>query len=271
MLTERNLAPRTVNQALAAVQNFYRSRGLLIPTDPVVITRQAPQALTPQQVKTLRRYVARLPTRDRAIILTLLHTGLRRGELAALRTGDVAMSARKGQVTVRRGKGGNPRTVPLNAESRTAIEQWIAERSPRRFADAPPTDSLWLSRTGRPISAKAIGTLVAKVGRAASLGRLTPHILRHTFVTRLVRGGTDPFMVADLAGHARLETTLLYSLPSDADRRNAVEAPQPALAFGIYVAIRCPAPEMPKEGLPYRPRTAADGPARCAAPARRVL
>lgn len=62
------------------------------------------------------------------------------------------------------------------------------------------------------------------VGAAAGIEGLTPHTLRHTFVTRLVRGGTDPFLVADLAGRARLETTLLYSLPSDDDRRQAVEA-----------------------------------------------
>ena len=55
MLTERRLAPRTVNQALAAVQNFYRSREILIPTDPVAITRQAPR---PSPHNRSRRYAA---------------------------------------------------------------------------------------------------------------------------------------------------------------------------------------------------------------------
>ena len=133
------------------------------------------------------------------------------------------MSARKGHVTVRHGKGGNPRTVPLNTDPAQPSSNGL-RNAPTGYSTTPHRPTLsGLSRACRPISAKAIGTLVAKVGRDAGLGRLTPHILRHTFVTRLVRGGTDPFMVADLAGHARLETTLLYSLPSDADRRNAVE------------------------------------------------
>ena len=57
-----------------------------------------------------------MPARDRAIVLTFLYTGLRRGELAALRTGDVAITARKGVLTVRSGKGNRSRTVPIAAE-----------------------------------------------------------------------------------------------------------------------------------------------------------
>ena len=224
MLTTRRLAPRTVNQALAAIRSFYQSRGLAVLATPASIPRQAPKALSPKQVTALRRATAALPPRDRAIILTLLHTGIRRGELAELLTTDVATTARKGQVTVRSGKGGRNRTIPLNAECRKAIEAWLAERTHWPIRTNTPPDALWLSRLGRQASAKALGALVAKVGRAAGIPHLTPHKLRHTFVTRLVRGGTDPFLVADLAGHARLETTLLYSLPSDADRRQAVEA-----------------------------------------------
>ena len=223
MLTERLLAPRTVNQALAAVRNLYQSRGLAVSVSPAAVPRQAPKALAPKQVKALRREVAALPPRDRAIILTLLHTGIRRGELAALRTGDVAMTDRKGYLTVRSGKGRRSRTVPLNAECRRALGAWITDRARWPIRDADTADALWLSRLGHQASPKALGAVVSKVGRSAGLERLTPHTLRHTFVTRLVRGGIDPFLVADLAGHARLETTMLYSLPTDDDRRTAVE------------------------------------------------
>jgi integrase/recombinase XerC len=51
---------------------------------------------------------------------------------------------------------------------------------------------------------------------------LSAHVLRHTFVTGLVRAGNDVVLVAELAGHRRLETTRRYSLPSKADRRKAV-------------------------------------------------
>ena len=227
MLTERTLAPRTVNQALAAVRNLYQSRGLTVSVSPATVPRQAPKALAPKQVKALRREVAALPPRDRAIILTLLHTGIRRGELAALRTGDVAMTDRKGYLTVRSGKGRRSRTVPLNAECRRALGAWITDRARQPIRADAPSDALWLSRLGHQASPKALGAVVSKVGRSAGLERLTPHTLRHTFVTRLVRGGIDPFLVADLAGHARLETTLLYSLPTDDDRPQAVETLSP--------------------------------------------
>ena len=51
----------------------------------------------------------------------------------------------------------------------------------------------------------------------------TTHVLRHTFATRLVRGGTDLVIVADLLGHARLETTRVYTGPTDEDRATALD------------------------------------------------
>ena len=227
MLTERRLAPRTVNLALVAIHNFYRSRGLAVPTEPEPVTRQAPKALDPKQVKALRRAAATLFVRDRAIVLTLLHTGIRRAELAALQVGDVATTRRKGALTVRSGKGNRFRTVPLNAECRKAIEAWKADRTRWPIRTDSDGDALWLSRLGNPLSSRAIADVVTNAGRAAGIPTLSAHTLRHTFVTRLVRNGTDPFMVADLAGHARVDTTLLYSLPTDDDRHSAVEARTP--------------------------------------------
>lgn len=64
--------------------------------------------------------------RDRAIITVLLFTALRLAELAALNTGDAAISAGKGFVMVRHGQGDRYRQVPLNAEVRAALDAWLA-------------------------------------------------------------------------------------------------------------------------------------------------
>ena len=222
LLVDRRLAPRTVNQALSAVSNFYLSRGLHANAPPERLPKQAPQALTKTEVRALRRVAAATPARDQAIILVFLYTGLRRGELAALRTGDVAITARKGTLTVRSGKGNHSRTVPIAAECRQAIQHWLEQRTGLPIGADAPGDALWISRLGNQLSGRAIREVIARAGRAAHIEGLTAHRLRHTFITSLVRAGTDPFLVADLAGHSRIETTQLYSLPTADDKTRAV-------------------------------------------------
>src|SRR4051794_41525422 len=70
----------------------------------------------------------RAPARDRAIVVVLLYTGLRLAELVALDVDDVRVSARKGLVVVRSGKGDAYREVPLNALVRQVLEEWLGER-----------------------------------------------------------------------------------------------------------------------------------------------
>jgi len=83
----------------------------------------------------------------------LLFTGLRIAELAALDRDDVAISARKGVVTVRRGKGERYRQVPLNAEVRDTLDAWLDKRNALPGSDGP---ALLLSLKGRRLSARAI-------------------------------------------------------------------------------------------------------------------
>ncbi len=72
-------------------------------------------------------------------------------------------------------------------------------------------------------SARAIDLALRHLGRQADV-EISAHALRHTCLTRLVRAGNDIVLVAELAGHARLETTRRYSVPSDADRQAAMDA-----------------------------------------------
>ena len=158
--------------------------------------------------------------RNRAIVTMLLFTALRIAELAALNTSDVAISARKGLVTVRRGKGDRYRQVPLNAEARDTLDAWLAKRAKLPNSDREP---LFLSLKGQRLSARAIDLAVRHLGQHADV-ETSAHTLRHTCLTRLVRAGNDIVLVAELAGHSRLETTRRYSLPSDADRQAAMDA-----------------------------------------------
>ena len=144
---------------------------------------------------------------------------LRIGELAALDTSDVAVSARKGLVTVRRGKGNRYRQVPLNTDPRDALDAWLTKRTDLPGNDSP---SLLLSLKGQRLSPRAIDLTVRRLAQHADL-QASAHTLRHICLTQLVRAGNDTVLVAELAGHTRLETTHRYSLPSPADRQAAMD------------------------------------------------
>ena len=227
MKAARRWAPTSVNQALAAIDSFYRFLNLGPPGVAREDLRQAaPRALDAAEQRAFLREIERCPSaRDRAIATAFFYTALRLSEPAALDLADVSMSARRGRVKVRLGKGDAYREVPLNTATRTALEEWLAARSDQaaRLDSAHDADALWLSRSGRRLSPRAIDTVVRTLAADAGVDA-SAHVLRHTCLTNLVRSGADVVLVAELAGHRRLDTTRRYSLPSDADRDAAVEA-----------------------------------------------
>jgi integrase/recombinase XerC len=212
--------PASVNLALAALDSFYTQLGL---GRPVVrredLPASAPRALSEEQERRLLRMAERASARDRAIVVTLLYAGLRLAELVALDVEDVRLSVRKGLVVVRSGKGDAYREVPLNALVRQVLEEWLGERRARA---AEGERALFVGRGGRRLSKRSVDDVVRRLGQDGGV-TLSAHVLRHTFLTRMVRQGSDLVLVAELAGHRRLETTRRYSLPSDADRLLAVE------------------------------------------------
>jgi len=225
-------APASVNQALAGIDGFYRS---LAAGRPAVnrehLAQVAPRALEEGDQRSFLRAVEASPSpRDRAMGTVFFYAGLRLSELAALDVADVEMSARSGRVKVRAGKGDAYREVPLNSASRKALDEWLPARAAQLTAlaeagDAEGTgvDALWLSRSGKRMSSRAVDLVVRRLATAASV-ELSAHVLRHTFVTNLIRSGADVVLVAEIAGHRRLDTTRRYSMPSQADKDAAVEA-----------------------------------------------
>lgn len=151
----------------------------------------------------------------------LFYTGIRVGECSALNLDDVLMSARKGIVIVRSGKGDLYREIPLNTELQEALKQWLKDRY-ERFPDNDDP-AFFLNRQGIRLTTRAIDLILRKLGQETGLA-LSAHILRHTCLTNLVRKGNDIVLVAEIAGHKRLETTRRYSLPSEEDRAAAMEA-----------------------------------------------
>lgn len=223
--TVRRARPSSVNLSLAAVDNFYRFLGMGKPeVRREELPGAAPRALSPEEQKRFLRAVERSPeTRDKAVARMLFYAGLRLGELTKLDVEDLSISARKGKVIVRSGKGDAYREIALNAEVREALERWLAVR--QENCPSGENSALFLSQRGRRLSTRAVDFIVRHIGEEAALDEpLSAHALRHTCMTNLVKAGHDLVLVAEIAGHKRLETTRRYSLPSAADREAAMES-----------------------------------------------
>jgi site-specific recombinase XerD len=220
--TVHHAKPSSINLALAAVDHFYRF--LELPPPQVKredLPAQAPRALEPPEQKRFLRAVERcVSVRDRAIALLLFYTGLRISECAALQLSDVRLSSRKGLVIVRMGKGNTYREVPLNAEVRAALDSWLEQH--KKLVALRNESALFLTKRGTRLATRTIDEVLRRFGQEANLD-LSAHILRHSCLTNLVRNDNDLMLVAELAGHRRLETTRRYSLPTAADREAAME------------------------------------------------
>ncbi len=226
-LVQRGLKPATVNRRLIALRRFFqwaKQEGLVDDSpfevlETVLVKEQkgtAPRWLNRQEQLALLRAVRKgKSTRDLAIIQTLLGTGLRISELAALKVRDLELSERKGALKVREGKGSKARDIPLDNKTRMALTSYLRERP------ETDTDQLFLGQRG-PLSEAGINYLVAKYAYQAQLEDCTSHTLRHTFAKNLVDTDTPLDLVATLLGHESLDTTRIYTRPSEKDLERAV-------------------------------------------------
>ncbi len=182
------------------------------PQAPKWLDRRAQFALL--QAVERGRNAARTPTqqrtatRDYALIVFTLNTGLRVSELCALVKADLHITARKGVVAVRKGKGRKQRTVPLNKKARAALEAWLSWVEGEQV--------FVLQRSG-------VHKRVRLYAGRAELDECSAHSLQHSFAKNLINQGVNLEQVASLLGHSKLETTRLYTLPGAHDLQKAVD------------------------------------------------
>lgn len=150
--------------------------------------------------------------------MLMLHTGLRVSEVSNLHTGDVSISPRKGEVMVRGGKGEKFRSVPLNSNVRKAIKAYLSVRP------EVDHDHVFVGQKGERLRPPGIYYLVRKYAYEARIENISPHTLRHTFGKNLIDAGVSLDRVATLLGHSSLNTTRIYTVPSQADLQDAVES-----------------------------------------------
>ena len=150
-----------------------------------------------------------LGVRDRAICEVFYSTGVRRSELAHLGLTDV--NPERGTLTVRDGKWGKDRVVPLGARAGAWVARYLADVRPRLLLDARE-QALFLTGYGEPFHPDVISRMMSAWMRAAGLdGRGSCHLLRHTCATHMLEGGADIRFIQQLLGHEKLETTAIYT------------------------------------------------------------
>jgi site-specific recombinase XerD len=212
-----------VNSVLTALDDFHVRRGLgKADVGREDLPKSAPRALEERaRIRWLRAVEAHLSPRGRCIALIPYYAGARISEVVRLDVGDVQMSARKGRLRLY-GKGGRFREVDIHPKLRTELQLWLDERP--NWPHADDNRALFLNAKGGRLTARAASGIIAEIAQTAGLDDpTTAHVLRHTLATTLVRGRTDMVLVAEILGHARLETTRRYSLPSDKDKEDALK------------------------------------------------
>ena len=160
--------------------------------------------------------------RDRLLIRMMYQTGLRVGEIAALKIGDVDFSL--GEITIRQAKRhAEGRVVPLTDEFTLALlSEYIGMRM------GQPEAPLFLSSRRGPLSRRALEHMVEKCGKRAGLeaGKAHPHALRHTHAVYALKAGIDLRTLQQNLGHSTISTTALY-LGLDIDDRKEIYAAHP--------------------------------------------
>lgn len=215
-------APATINNTLAAIDDFYTRRGLGRATaDRLDLPTQAPRSLERKAALRWLRAIQDHPApRDRVLALLPFYAGLRIAEAVGLDIDDVRLSARKGTLRVH-GKGDTLRELPLHPQLRTDLQLWLDERPDWPHAHTNP--ALLLNRRGGRLSTRGASDIFHTITANAALDdTVTAHTGRHTFATTLIRGGTDLVLVADMLGHARLDTVRAYTHPTAEDRAKAL-------------------------------------------------
>jgi integrase/recombinase XerD len=219
----RPVRPRTVHTYHGHLRTLFRwivSEGCLdaspmerIPV-PTSRTDQI-QPFTSEQVNALlaaaRR--GRQPKRDEAILFFLLDTGVRASELCALKIGDVDTSGRRATVL---GKGNKHRSVNFQKTTAKALWQYLKQD------EREPSDPLFASERGEPLTRSGLLQLIERLGKAAGVqaARCSPHTFRHTFAVEFLRAGGNVFTLQQMLGHTSLHMTNRYVALAQADIEN---------------------------------------------------
>ncbi|EKD76721.1 MAG: hypothetical protein ACD_43C00010G0001 [uncultured bacterium] len=159
---------------------------------------------------------ALIQQRDKAIIELLFSTGLRVSELAHLKIGDINLKREEFSI---RGKGSKVRVVFLSEQAKYWLQQYLNLRhdtSPYLFVAHDRALKAREHEIVQPLTSRSIERLVQKYAKSVGImKKITPHTLRHSYATDLLRNGADIRSVQSMLGHSSITTTQIYTHVTD--------------------------------------------------------
>jgi len=204
----------TIARHVHAIRSFWRfvvetydfGHNAALPLRAPKPDHRVPQVLSADECQSLidaseKNYYRLYRIRDRVLLKLMLVIGLRRGEVIALRVGDYSSADRTLNVVM--SKGRRSRVVPLPPDLCTDINAWLGARP------AAAHDYLLTTRTGNPLSPTCLYRAIGKLAKSAGLEHagITPHVLRHTAATLVLRNSGDLLATSRLLGHSSVAVT----------------------------------------------------------------
>ncbi len=184
--------------------------------------RRLPKVLTSdEQKRLLAKFDLRYSSAMRNLLAVrlMLECGLRCGEVVAVRPEHLDLDTCR--LLVREGKGARDRVVWFSDDLRDLTARWLERR--------PTSEWLLTTRHRTQVNTRYLRELVKRKAVAAGLSepdRVTPHVLRHTFATDLLRETKNIRLTQKALGHASLATTMIYTHVADEELENALRRPR---------------------------------------------
>ena len=217
-LMQGGQSPRSVTRKLSCLKSYFKflRKRAQIEKDPMqkviapksgkrlpVFVQESQMLALFAHVEFAQDYAGQL---HRLLLETLYATGIRRGEAASLKIGDVDLGRSVLRIA---GKGNKERLVPFARYLSELLEQFLVIRR-----DTFPTSESWLflNRKGERITPENIYTIVKKyLSVVTTAEQRSPHVLRHSFATHLSNRGADLNAIKELLGHSNLAATQIYT------------------------------------------------------------
>ena len=229
----------SVVRKLATLRTFFRylKREGIVEKNPAKMVatpkggKELPHALTVDEafrILAVPDDATPLGSRDRAVLELLYSSGLRVGELTALKLQDLDLGG--GMVRVM-GKGGKERIVPIGSKATEALRAYLAHRG--ELMNEGESTSLFLNNRGGRLTPRSVARMIKKyLPQGGILKETSPHTFRHSFATNLLDAGADLRGIQELLGHTSLSTTQRYTHVSSAKLMEVYDRTHPRARKG---------------------------------------